>query len=324
MKKVSIIVPVYNREKTIKKCLDSLVNQTYTNIEILVINNNSTDETVNIVRKLAKENAKIQLFNCKEQGVSYSRNCGIKKATGDYLMFVDSDDYCHQKICEVLMQKAEESDADIVVCGEERKRMNGSSVIQENKKSAYRGSNPVRKLLCMPASPNAKIFKHDLIKEHNIHFLPGVWIAEDLAFVAEAAAYARTISFIKGAYYYYQPQDDSITAAANPEYEYQIFESLGYVYGVYDKKAKTLDDYRDEIERLFIANLVMASSTRYMLPAGDKGFYEQARKFMQIYFPKWYKNPYYANRDFKTKLFFFLYRNGMIMPFSKLISRLKG
>ena len=88
MKKVSIIVPVYNREKTIKKCLDSLVNQTYTNIEILVINNNSTDETVNIVRKLAKENAKIQLFNCKEQGVSYSRNCGIKKATGGYLMFV--------------------------------------------------------------------------------------------------------------------------------------------------------------------------------------------------------------------------------------------
>ena len=87
MKKVSIIVPVYNREKTIKKCLDSLVNQTYTNIEILVINNNSTDETVNIVRKLAKENAKIQLLNCKEQGVSYSRNCGIKKATGDYLMF---------------------------------------------------------------------------------------------------------------------------------------------------------------------------------------------------------------------------------------------
>ena len=96
------------------------------------------------------------------------------------------------------MQKAEESDADIVVCGEERKRMNGSSVIQENKKSAYRGSNPVRKLLCMPASPTAKIFKHDLIKEYNIHFLPGVWIAEDLAFVAEAAAYSAAGMAVDG------------------------------------------------------------------------------------------------------------------------------
>jgi glycosyltransferase involved in cell wall biosynthesis len=324
MKKVSIVVPVYNREKTIKKCLDSLINQTYPNVEIIVVNNNSVDGTVKIVKELIEGNPNIHLYNCKEQGVSYARNYGIKKATGDYIMFVDSDDYCHLKICEILMEKAAEMDSDIVVCGEEKRNTHGALLPPDNEKSDYHGKNPVRKLLCRPASPNAKIIKLDLIKKHDVKFLEGVWIAEDLAFVAELAAYTEKIAFVEGKYYYYLPQDDSITSMAKPEYEYHIFTALGYVYGIYDKKAQLLDKYRNEIERLFVANLVLAASMRYMLPTRDKRFYEQSRKFMRIHFPEWHKNSYYAKRGAKIKLFFFLYRHGMIMPFSKLISRLGG
>lgn len=324
MKKVSIIVPVYNREKTIKRCLDSLVNQTYQNTEIIVVENNCTDGTVDIVKKIAKKHRNVHLYNCKEQGTSYSRNCGIEKATGDYLMFVDSDDYCHLKICEVLIGKAEETGADIVVCDEEKRDANGVLIPGDNDKSAYRGDDPVRQLLCMPASPTAKIFKNSLIKKHGAKFLEGVWIAEDLAFVTELAAYTKKIAFIEGCYYYYLQQDDSITTAVNPEYEYQIFKALGYIYGIYSKKAKLLNEYHDEIERIFVANLVLASSTRYILPTGDKSFYEQALKFMHLHFPKWYKNPYYKERGIKMKMWFFLYRHGMIMPLRKLTSRLRG
>ena len=91
--KISIIVPVYNREKYIEKCLRSLIVQSYEKIEIIVVDNNSKDDSVAIIKKLSKEDTRIKLYGCKKQGVSAARNYGLAKATGDYVTFVDSDDY---------------------------------------------------------------------------------------------------------------------------------------------------------------------------------------------------------------------------------------
>lgn len=91
MEKISVIIPFYNEEKYIKECIDSVINQTYKNIEIILINNNSTDNTLNIIKKINDE--RIKIYECNQQGVSHARNVGIKKATGRYICFIDSDDY---------------------------------------------------------------------------------------------------------------------------------------------------------------------------------------------------------------------------------------
>lgn len=91
MEKISVIIPFYNEEKYIKQCLDSVINQTYKNLEIILINNNSTDETINIVKNI--KDSRIKILNCNRQGVSYARNQGIKKATGRYIAFIDADDF---------------------------------------------------------------------------------------------------------------------------------------------------------------------------------------------------------------------------------------
>lgn len=321
MKTISIIIPVYNREQYIEKCLHSLTTQSYEKLEIIVVDNNSKDKTPTIVKKLAKDDQRIKYYNCKKQGVSAARNYGIEKATGTYISFVDSDDYCLPDMYQALYDEAQKNDSILTVCGVENRDESGKFIPPENAKSKYVGNDNVKKYLCAPAAVYGKLIKADYLKKQGITFRENISLAEDLAFVAELAAYTTKISIINEPYYVYVDHGDSLMHKINPAREYQIFEALGYIYGIYDKKAKILTKYHDEIERMFIANLVMAASTRYMIPENDKHFYEQAISFLRTHFSKWYQNKYYSSRGIKVKLYFWLYRKGLILAFRKLITR---
>ena len=96
--KISVIVPVYNSEKYIEKCIESIINQTYRNIEIIFINDGSTDESLNIIHKYKKLDNRIKVINQSNSGVSAARNKGIKNSIGDYITFVDSDDHIDSKM----------------------------------------------------------------------------------------------------------------------------------------------------------------------------------------------------------------------------------
>ena len=114
--KVSIIVPVYNVEEYLRKCLDSLVNQTYQNIEIIVVNDGTKDNSQSIVDEYKKKYSKIIKSYIKENGgLASARNYGVDKATGEYIMFVDSDDYIDTKMVEKLVKTANKKHSDIVV-----------------------------------------------------------------------------------------------------------------------------------------------------------------------------------------------------------------
>ena len=112
---ISIIVPVYNGEKYLEQCLESLINQTYTDIEIICINGNSTDKSLIILQEYAKKDGRIKVITKENEGVSLSRNVGISKAEGKYLLFVDADDWIEEDTCETAIQEAEESQADVVM-----------------------------------------------------------------------------------------------------------------------------------------------------------------------------------------------------------------
>ena len=113
-KKVSVIIPTYNSDKYLKKCIESILLQTYKNIEIIIINDGSTDKTDDIVKKY--EDERIKYYKNKNQGIGKSRNYGIKQSTGEYIMFVDSDDYIDESAVEEMIKKITDSNLDMLVC----------------------------------------------------------------------------------------------------------------------------------------------------------------------------------------------------------------
>lgn len=114
--KISIITPVYNAEKYIKRCIESVCNQTYTNIEHIIVNDGSTDATPDICDELARKNNKIKIIHKKNEGVSKARNVGIELATGDYILFADADDWLENSMCEKMLDVAIKTNSDIVMC----------------------------------------------------------------------------------------------------------------------------------------------------------------------------------------------------------------
>ena len=113
--KVSIIIPVFNGEPFLDRCLSSVINQSYNNIEIIIINDGSTDNTQSICESYSKNDPRVIIINKKNEGVSTARNVGLDTAVGDYIYFVDADDYVLEDGIEKLVKKAIDNAADIIV-----------------------------------------------------------------------------------------------------------------------------------------------------------------------------------------------------------------
>lgn len=114
--KVSIIVPVYNAEKYLKKCLNSILGQTYQNLEILCVNDGSIDNSLSILQEFSKRDQRIIIVNISNSGVSHARNIAIKKSTGNYVMFIDADDYIEPTMVEDMLKEANKKESDVVRC----------------------------------------------------------------------------------------------------------------------------------------------------------------------------------------------------------------
>lgn len=324
MAKISIIVPAYNRERYIAKCLDSLLAQTYKDYEIIIVDNNSEDRTAVIADEYAKQNPKVTVIQCKKQGVSCARNAGIKAATGDFISFIDSDDYVDPEMFADLHAKIIEQKADIAICGFQKETETGEKLPGENPISNYSGNDAIKRYLCLPSAPVAKLIRRSIIEDNKISFNEELSLGEDLAFVSELICYTDKLCFVNKDYYHYVIQDKSLMSSKNPEREKQIFTALDQVYKNFAKQPELLEKYSAEIEHIFIANLVLSASTRYMIPAKDKEFYLHARTLMAERFPNWWHNKYYAQRGKSMKIFFNLYRRGRILAYSRLIARLKS
>lgn len=128
---VSVIVPTYNSSKYLKECLDSIINQTYSEIEIICIDDGSTDDTVKILNKYEYENNNIKLIKKTNTGVSDSRNIGIREANGKYIMFVDSDDFLENTMVEEMVHAIIQNDVDIVRCKAKRQNCDGAYNIEK-------------------------------------------------------------------------------------------------------------------------------------------------------------------------------------------------
>lgn len=121
MEKISVIIPVYNVDTFLCRCIESVIDNTYKNLEIICINDGSTDKSLQILNAFAKNDPRIIIINQENSGVSNSRNVGMRSATGEYIAFIDADDWVHPEYFEILLKGIKENNADIVICEYEKK-----------------------------------------------------------------------------------------------------------------------------------------------------------------------------------------------------------
>lgn len=211
-KKVSIIVPVYNVELYIEDCLNSLLNQTYSNYEIILINDGSTDNSIEICSKY--NDKKIKIYNQNNKGVSIARNVGISLATGQYIMFVDADDMVSEKYIENLIKSIEETNTDMVVCGytKEKAELVNKKNSQEIKGEIINANTMLENMMENNLQEGYlwnKIFKKSIINDNSLEFKEGVNVWEDLYFVIEYLSKSDKIFAINEKLYYYRTREGS-------------------------------------------------------------------------------------------------------------------
>lgn len=202
MKKVSIIIPVYNSEKYISKCLDSVLNQTYKNIEIIVINDGSKDNSINILKEYEKKYKRIVLIDKQNEGVSKTRNLGINKATGDFIMFVDNDDYIDKDYIFNYMNNYK--DEDIIIGSYKRTNTEDKILFKYDLNINSDWSKYV------VLAPWAKLYKRDFLIKNKIEFF-SYGIGEDVYFNLLCYSKTNNIKIINNNEYNWFYNDKSVS-----------------------------------------------------------------------------------------------------------------
>lgn len=211
---VSVIVPIYNAERYLSRCLDSLVNQTLKDIEIICIDDGSSDSTIDILKEYRRHDKRIKLIQIDNSGQSKARNFGLLQANGDYLAFVDSDDYINLEMLEKMYGAAVENNADCVVCGLKVEYENAQDYTQGTiswGKAKHEGTSEICPDILKNLRTNVldKMFRRRIITDNNILFPSGINLNEDGVFVWSSLPFCKVISFIKEDLYHYIQHEDS-------------------------------------------------------------------------------------------------------------------
>ncbi len=298
MKKVSVIIPVYNVEDYLEKCLDSVVNQTLKDIEIIVVNDGSPDNSQKIIDEYKKKDKRIISIMKENGGQASARNLGIKKARGEFLCFVDSDDWIELDMLEVLYNNAKENHSDIVTCDYFRVMDNvytKMAFIQRN------GNDPIKNYILNSSGPCWRIVKRDIIVDNNLYFPEGI-IYEDYAVVPLYALFCHKITHVDKPLYYYLIRENSTMTQKKFNKKFSnIIDASDNLY-----KLVRNSKYHDEYEYSLIINLLRDSYIRLKEYKEGKDILKEISKWIKTNIPNWYKNPYLKKESYKTRLFNFL------------------
>ena len=271
-KLVSIIIPIYNVEEYLQDCLNSLINQTYRKIEIILIDDGSTDRSSNIYSQFLTY-TNIKVIKQKNQGVSNARNNGIKVAKGEYIIFIDPDDIVSDRFVEILVATIEKSNTDLVYSGYSNELENVLYLSGNDKnnlkiKSAKYVENKILKNTYVDGYVWNKIFKSKIIHENNIKFPDKITIWEDLYFVIKYIKKCKSIAFISNKLYFYRLRNNSAVTSGNNFKKIKdkcvVCEKLLNEFNINNKT----DFYRD-LRKIYANNLV---DFLYNLPSDSMQF----------------------------------------------------
>ena len=292
--KLSIILPVYNVEAYLEECLESLVNQNYSDYEILAVNDGSKDNSLKILKKYEKKYPKLlHVYDKENGGVSTARNYGIEKAKGKYIFFVDSDDYILPNSLNTI-DKYMEEDYDLIVfpfvAGPDEENSKLTQVFDHSIDDLNK-----RYITGIPGPIN-KVSKKSIFTKNKLSFPVGIY-HEDLATMPKLGLYAKSIVFLDEPQYFYRERPNSATT--NKEYRPfvdTVFKGLEQLRESFDNK------YQDELEYLHIEHLLRSASIRYLDFGVCQKQLDQIVKTMKQHYPNWKKNKYYQKESIKKKI----------------------
>ena len=261
--KVSIIVPCYNVEKYLDQCMNNLVNQSLQEIEIILVDDGSPDRVPEMCDEWAMKDNRIKVIHKKNEGLGYARNSGLEIAMGEYVTFVDSDDYVATDTYRIAYEEAQKANACAVFFGIQNEYKKGKWSIQKiYEKQIWEGEQVTDYILDMIAcAPYVKeerkwymstccgIYRHFIINENNVHFLSErYYLCEDLLFNISFLGYANKIIYVPKTLYYYCLNSSSITTT----FRVDTYDRLLCLYKLLIQKTVEIKGSRERVDRCFI------------------------------------------------------------------------
>ena len=296
MIKVSIIVPFYNVENYIEKCLQSLVNQTLEDIEILLVNDGSQDKSETIAKQFVEKYPNKIIYLEKENGgLSDARNYAIPHAKGEYIAFLDSDDYVETNVYEEMYNKAKKEDLDYVECDflweYPDKTLESKGKQYSNKKEMFIHTRVVAW---------NKLIKREIVQDNHLEFPKG-YRYEDVEFFYKLLPFIHHYGIVQKPFIHYVQRENSISNVQNTRTK-EIIDVLGHVMEYY-KANNLFEEYKEEIEYIYARYILCSSMLRMVMIENKKERKEIinfAWKSLNTQFPNWKKNPYLKDKGLKN------------------------
>ena len=310
--KVSVIVPIYNVEQYLAKCIESLIHQSYKNLEILLVNDGSTDKSQSVMEEYALKDERIVCLNKENGGLSDARNYGMKFASGEYCMFVDSDDWLALDAVESCVKRIKQTGAEIVC-------FDMVYVYSDHQTFASGGDfellsfekNP--EVVLVNNSACNKMLKVSLFE--NIEFPKGMWY-EDLATIPIVLSKAKSVAKVNQGLYYYLQRERSIAHTISPKV-FDIYKAISMVENAF--KGTNLEN---QISKLYIEHGLHLTTIRIKNDADDVVKYLKLNnQYLDEYFPSWRSIKKFDGYSCKSKLIFMLLQHNQFQIVKKLYRR---
>lgn len=330
MKKISIIVPVYNEEKHITQCIDSIFNQSFKDFELILVDDGSTDHSLEIIEEYKTQNLEqIQIITQKNRGTSSARNIGIQQSCAPYIMFVDADDFIEETMLELLYENAINNDADLVICNTRVVKEEGgfikiknSGKLNQEVQSIHTNKELINTIL---PSPWGKLYKRSLFTEYNIYFPLGLR-HQELGTIPRILCHCKNISKVNKALYVSRYKKKSTIY----EYDYKILDAAKNLQIVkrYYLSQGLIDKFQEQLEYLFIVNLLFEAMNRVENVKDvsiREELIENIDETLNKEFPNWYKNKNITKLPPSQKIYLLLVRRGhlfRIISFLRIKRRL--
>jgi len=281
---VSYVIPVYNAEAYIEKCVKSVCGQTHQEYEVILINDGSKDNSWNLLTEMAKQNERLRIFTQDNHGVSYTRNRGIQLARGKYIQFVDSDDVIDCRMTETMLRKMLQEDLDLCLC-----RFRFANQTVDNSLEAFAG--PIDDMMMehfvplmkqwLFQGPCNKLYKAEVIREHGLLFPEEYAKLEDSIFNAMYVNNSRRIGFVPEAFYFYNDDNqESLSKVLNM----QEMEAILCFYRTLLAKESIAEEYRKKALGYAVEQIEILYRVSWLKCRQEKNYYRKVWSAFQTAF----------------------------------------
>ena len=237
MPKISVIVPVFNCENFLHECVNSILNQTFSDIEIILINDGSTDKSSAICDEYANADNRVIVLHKENGGVASARNVGIQKAVGQYIAFVDGDDYCYPDYLKTYIENIEAYNADLIIAQWVTERKTYSFKKADGQIEILKKADCFNRIVEFSSSIWNKFFRRDIILKNNILFDEALHHTEDFSFVCDYLQYIDRAVYIHKYVYFYRINPNSITSSPSLEKSLSTLKLIEFLDDIYSRNA---------------------------------------------------------------------------------------